>query len=162
MRFVNGNATRSCHSTKPTSKRERHTIVSLSVWRIESPKQKRKQNWQAKQAARSQRNERNREEQRRNDDVVVCLSSCGQKLRFVFIFFVWLETETETWLKARYEYFSRCEQLVRVGRVLKLSSPFEQNKKQKEKEKQTRKKEQKRATANCNQAEPPAAAHEGS
>lgn len=76
---------------------------------------------------------------------------------------MWLETETETWLKARYEYFSRCEQLVRVGRVLKLSSPFERNKKQKQKkEKQTRKKEQKRATANCNQAEPSAAAHEGS
>lgn len=61
---------------------------------------------------------------------------------FLF-FFVWLETETETWLKARYEYFSRCEQLVRVGRVLKLSSPFERNKKQKNKKKKKNKPEKK-------------------
>lgn len=68
---------------------------------------------------------------------------------------MWLETETETWLKARYEYFSRCEQLVRVGRVLKLSSPFNRNKKQKKKEKQTRKKEQKGQLQTATKPNPP-------
>lgn len=68
---------------------------------------------------------------------------------------MWLETETETWLKARYEYFSRCEQLVRVGRVLKLSSPFKLNKKQKKKKNKPEKKNKKGQLQTATKPNPP-------
>lgn len=74
MRFVNGNATRSCHYTKPTSRKERLDLLSPSL-SGELRAQNKSANKTGKQNKPQDRNETSEREKKSRDETMTSSSS---------------------------------------------------------------------------------------